>query len=484
MANLLIIDDDTALSMSIRRLFTDEGHRVNVAATLGEGLRQAEMIPYDVVFLDVRLPDGNGLDSLPRLHDAASEPEIVILTGHADMESAAMALNNNAWDYLKKPINSQSLVRTLESALTYRESKHNGRRPPRALRHEIIGGSSPIRECLELLGKAAETRANILITGETGTGKELFARAIHANSDRADAHFVVVDCGALPETLMESLLFGHTKGAFTGADRAEEGLVKRADGGTLFLDEIGELTLSAQKSLLRVLQERRYHPVGSSVEVESDFRLVAATNRDLEAEARAGNFREDLLFRLRSVTILLPPLRHRRDDIQPLAEHYVRRLCKSYNIPMKEFSPDFFKVLTQWDWPGNVRELNSALEWVMAQAYHESILFPRHLPPEIRLRAAEIRENLSDGGGASECGPAPDPGDAESLGNAPGPDGKLICMLKWKEFRRAHLNEGEKIYLRHLIHQVEGNINEAAAVSGLSKPRIYELLRKHGLSAR
>ncbi len=479
MARLLIIDDDGMICRTMARFFKDAGHMVEQARTLEEGLAKVEEGDFDVVFLDVRLPDGDGLGQLPAIHNAPSSPEVIILTAYADPDGAELAIKGNAWDYIKKPASSESLFQTLTRALQYRQQKERSRPQPEAIRHNIIGRSPEIRACLDLLARAAHSRTNILINGETGTGKELFARAIHANSERADSNFVVVDCGSLPETLMESLLFGHTKGAFTGADRAEEGLIKHADGGTLFFDEIGELTLSAQKSLLRVLQERRFHPIGATREIESDFRLVAATNRDLEAMVRTGGFRDDLLFRLRSVTIELPPLRDRTGDIPLLAEHYMGKLCESHGMPLKTFSAEFTQELEAYTWSGNVRELFSALEWVMAHALYETILFPKHLPPQIRVQVVRSAFDTEPDGEAASP-PPEDPLSPGTLLPAQPPD----TFLKWKEYRRRLIEKGEENYLKDLMTTCNGDIKDAAALSGLSLPRVYELLRKHRISPR
>jgi len=278
---------------------------------------------------------------------------------------------------------------------------------------------------------------------------------------------VVVDCGSLPETLVESLLFGHTKGAFTGATRAEDGLIRHAHQGTLFLDEVGELSLSIQKSFLRVLQERTFRPVGGTKEIESDFRLVAATNRNLDEIVASGQFRSDLQFRLSSITIGLPPLRDRTEDIKELTMHYISMLCGSYKIAMKGFSSEFFDVLSSYHWPGNVRELFSALEWAVAQAPHEATLFSKHLPSNIRIQAMraafdEEPHSPSDGGGNDEF---------------------PKILPKWQTYRKTLIAEGEERYLQNLIARTSGKIKDAVKISGLSQPRLYELLRKYQVRA-
>ena len=310
MATILIIDDDKIICDWIANVVTQLGHRSFYAHTLEEGLRKVQSEPFDIVFFDVQLPDGSGLEILPKIKSTRSSPEIIVITGLGDPDEAEIAIQIRRLGLFGKA----GFVRSHQAAHSPGAGipggkKTRGSRRSILKRNGIIGDSPKIAACLELLSQAAGSDVNVLITGETGTGKELFAKAIHSNSPRAKRNFVVVDCTALPETLVESVLFGHAQGAFTGADRSEEGLIKQADGGTLFLDEIGELPFLIQKRFLRVIQEHRFRPVGGRQEIESDFRLVAATNRNLESMVRQGRFREDLFFRLRTLTIELPPLR-------------------------------------------------------------------------------------------------------------------------------------------------------------------------------
>lgn len=467
MAKILIIDDDTLIAKTLSRIFVEMGHEVDAAFLLKEGVEKAKSQAFDVVFLDMRLPDGSGLERLPVIQSSGGMPEVIILTGFADPDSAEIALKNRAWDFIKKPASFESIRLVLHRALQYREEKLASATKT-ALKHEgIIGKSAAIRVCLDLVARSADSNANFLIVGETGTGKELFARAIHANSRRAENNFVVVDCGSLPKDLIESILFGHTKGAFTGADRSEEGLIKHADKGTLFLDEVGELPLAMQKAFLRVIQERRFRPIGEKREIKSDFRLVAATNRNLDEAVKAGRFREDLLFRLRSISLNLPPLRERTEDIKPLLLNYITTLCDSYQIAIKGYSPELIEVLQSYAWPGNVRELFSALEYAVNQALHEPTLFPMHLPEHIRIRVAR-RSFAQDGPDEKQTG-------SEPLAQP---------LQKWQTFRKGHMAEGEKRYLTELMVQANGVIKQASTISGLSQPRLYELLRKYDISLR
>jgi two-component system NtrC family response regulator len=467
MANILVIDDENTIGTLITRLIEQMGHTATYADTIKAGMEAVRVDDFDIVFLDVQLPDGNGLHQLPVLREAPSAPEVIVITGFANSEGAAEALSRDAWDYIQKPASVVQIRRCVERALQYREER-NIRRPPRRFKNiGIIGGNHKIKACLETVERAAGSESNIIITGETGTGKELFARAVHHNSPRSKATFVVVDCGALPDTLVENLLLGHAKGAFTGADKAEEGLIKRADGGTLFLDEIGELNLDMQKVFLRVLQERCFCPIGDTREIKSDFRLVAASNRNLTEMVKKGRFRDDLLFRLGSIAIDIPPLRQRVDDIKELVAHHLKDLYHSYHVEPKEISPDFFEVLEAYRWPGNVRELFSVLDATLSNALHESTIFARHLPARVRIEVARSRFDEKSLPGNPSVTPIFD--STQPLPN-------------WQKFRRTHVENGERVYLKALISLCQGNVQKAAQYSGLSRPHLYGLLRKYEIA--
>ena len=463
MAQILIVDDDLhlldVLSEHVRKL----GHDVSRARTRAEGVEKARRRPFDVVFLDVHLTDGDGLSAIPDLLDTNSRPEIIIITGHGDSDGAELAIKSGAWDYIQKSSSLTSITLSLTRAVQYRERSRASGVPVALKTRGIVGDSSAMKTCLDRLAQAAVSDANVLIVGETGTGKELMARAVHENSDRARGRFVVVDCASLPETLVESVLFGHERGAFTGADKPREGLIKQADGGTLFLDEIGDLPKSIQKSFLRVLQEHRLRPVGSDQEVRSDFRLVAATHRDLEQMAKDGTFREDLLFRIRAITLDLPPLRKRSEDVKTLATYYLSRLCDKYATEAKGISKELFESLTSYDWPGNVRELVQTMESAFAAAHNEPLLCPYHLPTEIRAHLARA---------AFEQPPGP-------VHELPAmPANETSVLPSWKEFRK----EQERQYVERLVAECNGSCKEACRQSGLSRSRLYQMLREHGLS--
>ena len=468
MAKILIIDDDKMVCDTLARIFSEMGHEVIQAFTLSDGMSKASSVDADVVFLDVRLPDGNGLEHLPDVQAMPSMPEVIIITAFAGPDGAELALKNNAWDYIQKPASLDEVTMALSRALQYRKEKLESQTPVILKRESIVGNSPEILACLDQVARAARGRTNIFIGGDTGTGKELFARAIHANSARSENNFVVIDCAALPKNLIESILFGYAKGAFTGALRSEEGLVKHADGGTLFLDEVGELPMTMQKTFLRVLQERRFRPVGSTSEVTSNFRLVSASNRDLDKMVESGEFRDDLLFRLRSITIDLPPLCQRKEDIKDIAVDFLLLICESQNIGVKGFSPGFLDILTSYNWPGNVRELHSVIEYAIAESINEQTLFPKHLPSHVRIQVA--RSSFGDPDTKADT----DQSISDSFEGFP----------KWKDFRKTLIADGEKRYLRELMTHAGNDVKQASRLSSLSQPRLYELLRKYKISTR
>ena len=462
MAKVLIIDDDQTLCEMLRTNVSRIGHAVQCAFSLDEGLRDARKSAWDVVFLDVKLPDGNGLDALPAIRSVISNPEVIIFTGEGDPDGAQTAIQRGAWDYVEKPTSVSAMMLPLMRALEYRSAKHR-KKVSLAKRGGIIGGSPEIEKCLSVVADAAESGKEVLIVGESGTGKELFARAVHENSGRASGPFIVVDCAALPETLAESTLFGHEKGAFTSAGAARAGLVGQADGGTLFLDEVGELPLTLQKTFLRVLQEKTYRPLGAQRELRSDFRLVTATNRNLDQMVRDGLFREDLLFRIKSWVIALPPLRERSGDAFEIAMNFISAYSKRTGRGVKGISPEFVEGITAYPWPGNVRELLMALETAIDMSRDEPVLHHNHLPFHVRVYVAQA-----------------------ALGKARNSDRPLEPQTVFpenlpslKQFREEGISEMEKKYLAELMRITAGDIKKACMISGLSRSRLYRLLQDH-----
>jgi two-component system NtrC family response regulator len=380
MAKILVVDDEPKVCSLLKDLFTRDGHEISSAGTIESGLCLAGTYPFDLVFLDVRLPDGNGLSAIPGFSRSPGTPEIVIMTGFGDPDGAELAISSGAWDYLQKPPSISQFMFTLEKAIQYRAQKQRQKQVKQLDHTGLVGESEPMKRCFELLAGAATSDASVLFTGETGTGKEIFASVLHRNSHRAQGPFVAVDCAGLSKNLIESTLFGYRKGAFTGAEKSTIGVVMQADKGSLFLDEIGELPMDMQKNMLRVLQEKKYRPLGAVREESSDFRLMAATNQDLSRMVSKGLFREDLYFRLNAFQVKLPPLRERKEDICDIISHHLKKRCHRYRIPTKGISQDFFRVLEAYDWPGNVRELLNVLETALAQAAAEPNLFSKHLP--------------------------------------------------------------------------------------------------------
>ena len=468
MGNVLVIHSDKVSGERISNAVSQMGHAPTIVHTLAEGLQKARSTPFAVVFLEAQLPDGSGPDTIPKLKSSGYSPEIIIITGFGNPDEAELAITNGAWDYLEKPVPLEIIRLNVARILEYKAEKGVRKTPMALNRKDIIGSSKHLDDSFELLAQGAQSDVNVLITGESGTGKELFAKAIHSNSRRAQGNFVIVDCTALPETLVESVLFGHARGSFTGAYVSQDGLVKQADKGTLFLDEIGELPLAIQKTFLRVIQEHRFRPVGGNQEVASDFRLVAATNRSLEELVEKRLFREDLLFRLRSLVIELPPLRECLEDLKELTLYYMGTLCLRFGLGPKGFSQEFWDTVSNYKWPGNVRELIQALEKALLAAKEEPILYPLHLPSYIRIQVA--RNGIQRKHGLQEN---PENGTAVPA-----------ALSSMKEFHRAAVSAAEKQYLTELMASVAGNIDEACRVSGLSRSRLYALLKKYRLSSK
>ena len=474
MALILVVDDDELIRELLADSVTRHGHEVRVAGSLAQARHVLRTEGPDLVYLDVRLPDGSGIEALEELRAAPSSPEIIIITGQGDPDGADLALRCGAWDYIEKPSSVDRMVLPLFRALAYRTEKR--KRQATALPGEtgIVGASPKLAACLSQAAISAASGVDVFITGETGTGKELFAQAIHAGSSRARGSFVVVDCATLPGNLAESELFGHERGSFTGADRRQIGLIEQADGGTLFLDEVGELPLPIQAKFLRVLQERSFRPVGGTLEKKSDFRLVAATNRDLSAMARRGEFRQDLLYRLKAFTIELPPLREREGDIQALVQARLASTALKAGKPPKAASPDFMELLLAHDWPGNVRELLQTLDMSLVSAHGETELLPQHLPLDLRVRL--VRDRVGTRPGA--------PGPPARRANPAGSPAQPLpgtALAPWREHRGEALDGVEAAYFSELMRQAGGDAVRASAISGLGLARLYELLSKHGL---
>lgn len=459
MARVLIIDDDydfrTMMELKMQRL----GHESESGKTLQEGLSKAAEFAPDVVFLDVNMPDGFGPSIIGRLKELPSAPNVVVVTGRATSDSAEIAIRNGAWDFITKGDTINQILLCLKRVLAFREYKNltNSRVIDPC---GIVGSSSAAKTMLDAIATAASSDANVLLTGDTGTGKELFAAAIHQNGSRAKGRMVTVDCAALPENLVESILFGHRKGSFTGATEKQTGLVKQAEGGTLFLDEVAEMPLATQKIFLRVLQEKRFRPIGSDEEVTSDFRLISATNRNLDEMAAKGTFRPDLLHRLKSIEINLPPLKARKQDISDIILDRVARIAKRTGGAIKGISSEFLEAANLYHWPGNVRELINAVESSVANAGDYPTLYSVHLPMEIRIYAA--RTAFGEHGG-----PPP----------VPVSDASTHTIMTFDDFK----DFTTRAYLEDLMERCGGEIGIACGKSGMSRAHLYRLLKEHGI---
>lgn len=468
MASVLIVDDDVEICRLFQRTIQRMGHTADLAHGIIDGIQAARNGEFDVILLDVLFPEGSSLDHIEDIRQVADPPEIIIMTGAGDPGGAEMALKAGVWDYLQKSVHFEAISLSLQRALDYRKEKQAARRirPVALKRGRIVGDSKELLQCLDLVAQAAASDASVLVTGETGTGKELVAEAIHLNSRRSEGPFITVDCASLPKTLAESVLFGHVKGSFTGAHSNHVGLIESANGGTLFLDELGELNEELQKPFLRVLENKRFRPVGSSVEKASDFRIIAATNRNLPEMVASGEFREDLYFRIRSFAIEMPPLRDRKGDIPLIVGHCIDRYCRAHQIEPKGVSTDFLSTLRNYSWPGNVRELVNVVERAICVAVHQPTLYSTHLPVALRITA--VKSNLSDDeSGSSEDGTQPTVA-------------ALRTTMTYKEFR----DQMSKQYLIGLLGTTRNNMKEACRVSGLSRARLYQLFKEFEISSK
>lgn len=492
-----------------------KNHRCAYAPSIEAALENLKGNAYDVIALDIDLP----LDlssSVQELAKSRNNPHILGVAGACAPEKMEQALRAGLWDVLCAPFAFEDLEQAINRCLHHRDAKKGVKRRDYIKRDAILGTSPCLNQCLENIATVARSNVSVLLLGETGTGKELFAGAIHANSARSSQNFIVVDCTNIPKTLAESLLFGHERGSFTGAADSRDGLFRQADGGTIFLDEIGDLDIEIQKSLLRVLQNRKFRPLSSKKEISSDFRLVAATNKDLEAMIEEGTFRKDLYHRLCASVIHLPPLRERKEDIQPIANFHVRQICLELQCPEKEISYELHHALTLYDWPGNVRELINALYATVHNAIVENRLYPQHLPIDIRTQVLLKRRNRhvsvmrpytpsplpAHGGAFDPDDSEPIPEDSPTASGVSSPDTPPDHASAWRTppFPQAFISDPEKdlpplrtvresaihqmeaAYLEQLIARSQGDFRQAMDISGLSRARLYDLLNKHQLS--
>jgi len=443
--NLLVIEDDSALREMLCLHFQDQGMQAEGAKDLASGMRRLRESPPDLVLLDQQLPDGTGLDLLRRLRELESELPVIMMTGRHDLELAIEAIKQGATDFVHKPIDAEELGRTVAKALENHRLSQEAAAEPQdgddAPANELIGRSTAMLEVSKAIALCASSDANVLITGESGTGKEVVARLIHQHSGRSGS-FVAVNCAAIVDALLESELFGHERGAFTGAVERKPGKFELAQDGTLFLDEVAELAAPLQAKLLRTLQERVFEPVGGIRPIKTNARVIAATNRDLEQEAQRGRFREDLAYRLRVVGIRLPPLRERLDDIPLLVSALMARIASRIGRAALKVPPSVMAGFQTYDWPGNVRELENLLTQVMVQA-RSRVLTPDLLPKPLSRPIAESGQG----------------------GNIP---------LKT-------LEEVEAEHVQRVLDHTGGHKGQACAILGISRPALDRKISKYGL---
>jgi two-component system response regulator AtoC len=465
---LLLIDDEPVIQHAFRKAFHPPEYETLTARTAAEGLAHFAARKPDVVVLDVNLPDSSGLQTFDRIKQLDARVPVLLVTGHGTTELAIQAMKRGAFDYLPKPLAYDQLRELVGRAAEVSRLMsvpavvaETGLAPTDA--DALVGRCQAMHEVYKAIGRVAGTDATVLVLGESGTGKELVARAIYQHGDRADKPFLAVNCGAIPETLLESELFGHEKGAFTGADRKRIGKFEQCHGGTIFLDEVGEMTPLTQAKILRLIQDQQFERVGGNETVQTDVRLIAATNADLERMADDGRFRNDLYYRLNVFSIKLPPLRERGEDVPLLIDHFVRRFGKELGKPEVEVSPEAAALLRAYPWPGNVRELQSVLKQSILQT-SGSVLLPDFLPPHVRKPAA------------------------------PHPNGEGSGAFDWDEFVAGRiaansenlyaegLERMEREVLVRVLKHTGGNQLQAARILGITRGSLRNKIRTLGIS--
>ncbi|MFP3947982.1 MAG: sigma-54-dependent transcriptional regulator [Longimicrobiales bacterium] len=449
MARILIVDDEESICHVLEQLFEYEGHEVEAASDGSEALDAVSDFRPDVTFLDVKMPGMDGLEVLERMRERDPGSPVVMISGHGTIDTAVEATRKGAYDFLEKPLDTDRLLVTLRNALEVKGLSESVQRLKSEVesRHEIVGTSFQIRQVVERLERVAPTDARVLIFGENGTGKELAARAVHRLSNRAEEAFVEVNCAAIPSELIESELFGHVKGSFTGAVADRAGKFEQADEGTLFLDEVGDMSLAAQAKVLRALEDGVITRVGGQEPIEVDVRVISATNKALDEEIDEGRFREDLFYRLNVVPIYIPPLRERREDIPMLVRHFIRRTAEQDRVAPKEFSEEAVERLTQLDWPGNVRELKNTVERLLI------------LSPDDVVSLQDVESLVTVASGDSGIG------------------AELLDAGSFSEFK----DRAERAFILQKLREHEWNVSETARRIDMPRSNLYKKIEKYGL---
>jgi two-component system nitrogen regulation response regulator NtrX len=449
---ILVIDDEAGIRDSLRMILEYEGYEMAGAPGGEEGIALVEREAPDLVFLDVKMPGMDGLDVLARIKAVTDSTPVVIISGHGTVSTAVEATKRGAFDFLEKPLETDRVLLTVRNALAQRQLADENKSLKRAVevRHEMVGSSPAMRQVVEAVRRAAPTNATVLIQGESGVGKELVARLIHRQSLRSRERFVQVNCAAIPEDLIESELFGHERGSFTGATEKQIGKFEQADRGTIFLDEVGDMSLKTQAKVLRVLQEGEVERVGSSRTLKVDVRVIAATNKDLEKEIEKGTFREDLFFRLSVIPVFVPPLRERAQDIPALVRHFADQFSRDNNIRGRRFTPAAMEALQQRRWKGNIRELRNTVERVIIMTPSETVDVA-DLPESVRVetRAGATDEVVAAGGAGTLRG-----------------------------FKEA----SERAFLVQKLRENGWNISKTAEVIGTPRSNLYKKLEQYNIS--
>ncbi len=455
---VLIVDDEKGIREALKQVLEYEEIDVQTCASGHEALRLYPEFRPHLVFLDVKMEGMDGLEALKRLRQLDPQAQVVMISGHGTIQTAVEATQLGAYDFLEKPLDTDRILLTLRNALQHVVLVSENVRLKQEVhaQYQIVGSSKAVRQVIERIEKVAPTPARVLITGENGTGKELVARAIHALSPRAAGPFVEVNCAAIPAELIESELFGHVKGSFTGAFADRAGKFELADGGTLFLDEIGDMSLSAQAKVLRALQEGVISRVGSGKAVPVDVRVVAATNKNLDVEIREGRFREDLLYRLNVVPVEVPPLRERRGDVPQLVAHFAAELTQRGGLPPKEIEPAALQRLAAHDWPGNIRELRNAVERVLILAAGP------------KVTEADVERLVGMGDGERGTG---------AVSNQ-GPDAAWLRAGTFEEFKQA----AERAFLLARLQEHDWNVSETARTLQMPRSNLYKKIERYGLA--
>jgi len=461
---ILVIDDEAAIRDSLRMILEYEDYQFTGAAGGQEGIALVQRDRPDLVLLDIKMPGMDGIEVLRKLHALDETLPIVMISGHGTTATAVEAIRSGATDFLDKPLSSERVIVTLQNALRTSELRSENRELKLAMesKYEIVGQSPSLRRVLEAVKRAAPTNATVLLLGESGVGKELVARTIHRNSPRAGQRFVQVNCAAIPEELIESELFGHEKGSFTGATEKQIGKFEQADRGTIFLDEVGDMSQKTQAKVLRVLQEQEVERLGSARTIKVDVRVIAATNKNLEEAIQRAEFREDLFFRLNVIPIVVPPLRERREDIPQLVQHFAKLTGDEHNLKPKKFDAAAMEALVRYRWRGNIRELRNTIERVMIMSPGD-IVRGEDLPAEVRGGETFRPAGTETGSGSTQNTPAGQ--------SAPPGAGTL------REFKDA----AERAYLVQKLRESNWNISKTAEVIDTPRSNLYKKLEQYGI---